>query len=131
MVILTSCIDLYNKDTSGTRIAHHFGNKNGILDIIKNNVKKYDHFLFIASDEHNYDATDIYANVTFDSFNITLPFKEYKILDGRTRSEAASLIKEADFIFLCGGHLPTQNKFFCDIDLKTLIQDTDALMLVV
>ena len=36
-----------------------------------------------------------------ESFKITLPFKEYKVLDGRTMNDAKKLIEEADFIFLC------------------------------
>ena len=34
-VILTSCLDLYYKNEKGERVAHNFGNENGILDIIK------------------------------------------------------------------------------------------------
>lgn len=127
-IILTSCLDLYEKDEQGNRTAHHFGNENGILDILKANTKKFDNFLFIASDETNYTATDMYANVTFDSFNLTLPFENYYILDGRTKHNAQKLITNADFIFLCGGHLPTQNKFFNDINLKKLLQNTNALI---
>ena len=128
MIILTSCIDLYSKDENGVRIAHHFGNQNGILDMFKNNIKKCDNFLFVASVEDNPEATDMYANVTFESFKITLPFAEYKVLDGRTAHDASKLVNEADFIFLCGGHLPTQNAFFNKIHLKELLANAGALI---
>ena len=62
--ILTSYIDLYDKDEDGNRIAKNFGNDNKILDNIKKYVNKYDNFLFVASNEFNNEATDVYANVT-------------------------------------------------------------------
>lgn len=127
--ILTSYIDLYDKDEYGNRIAKNFGNDNKILDNIKKYVKKYDNFLFVASDEFNNEITDNYANVTFESFNMTLPFKNYYILDSRTENIIDDLIKKADLIFLCGGHVPTQNEFFKNINLKEKIKNTDVLII--
>ena len=31
-IILTSYLDFYEKDEQGNKIAHNFGNENGILD---------------------------------------------------------------------------------------------------
>ena len=117
-IFLTSCLDTYDKDINGNRIAKHFGNKNNILDNLKKYIKKFDNFLFVASDEYNTEYTDLYANAIFESFDMTLPFKKYEILDIRTEDKIDDLINKADFIFLCGGHLPTQNKFFNKINLK-------------
>lgn len=128
-VILTSSLNLYDKDENGNRIAHEFSNENGILDLLKKETKKYDNFLFVASDEYNSDLTDIYAGVTIESFALTLPFKNYDILDYRTKSKAIELIKNADLIYLSGGHLPTQNKFFNDINLKSLIKNSSAVII--
>ena len=128
IVFLNSSLDTNYKDEMGNRIPQHFGNKNGILDNLKKYIKKYDNFLFIASDENAYDITDLYAQVAIDSFKITLPFKKYTVLDGRNYIEAPSLIKNADFIFLSGGHVPTQLKFFEKIKLKELLKDTNAII---
>lgn len=127
-VILTSSLNLYDKDENGNRIAHAFPNENGILDLLKNEIKKYDNFLFIASDEYNTISTDMYSSVTIESFKLTLPFKKYNILDYRTKNKAKELIKNADLIYLCGGHLPTQNKFFNNINLKELLKGTNAVI---
>lgn len=127
--MLTSYLDTYDKDENGYRKAKNFGNENNILNNIKKYVEKYDNFLFVASDEYNFESTDIYANVTFESFNLTLPFKNYNILDSRTEKIADELIKDADLIFLCGGHLPTQNKFFNRIDLKNKLKNTNAFII--
>ena len=127
--ILTSYLDIYDKDEEGNRYSKQFGNDNKILDNIKKYVKKYDNLLFVASDEFNNEGTDLYANLAFESFDKTLPFKNYYILDSRTEDIADKLIKEADLIFLCGGHVPTQNQFFNNINLKEKIKNTDALII--
>ncbi len=127
-LILTSCLDLYSKNEKGERVAHNFGNENGILDLFKKFTPKRDNFVFVASVESSYAATDIYANITFDSFKLTFPFKNYIILDGRTKGQAKEIVENADFILLCGGHVPTQNQFFQNINLKELIKNTNALI---
>lgn len=128
-LILTSCMDLYYKDENGKRIAQNFGNKNGILDLIKKLAPKQENFVFVASDEFNFDVTDIYANATFDSFKITYPFKNYFILDGRTEEKTKEFIEKSDLIFLCGGHVPTQNQFFQKINLREIIKNSHALII--
>ena len=60
---------------------------------------------------------------------MTLPFENYYILDSRTEDIADELIQKADLIFLCGGHVPTQNKFFNNINLKEKIKSTNALII--
>lgn len=127
-LILTSCLDLYSKNEAGERVAHNFGNYNGILDLIKKLTPKQENFVFVASVESNYDATDVYAKVTIDSFKLTFPFENYTILDGRTAFKAKEIIENADLIFLCGGHVPTQNQFFQNIKLRELIKNTNALI---
>lgn len=127
-IILTSYLDFDDKDEFEVRTPKHFGNKNNILDNLKKYIKKYDNLLYIASDEYNTDITDLYANVAIESFKKTLPFKNYNILDIRTEDNIDELIKNADFIFLCGGHVPTQNKFFENINLKEKLKNTDAVI---
>lgn len=128
-LILTSCLELYSKNQDDKKIAHNFGNENGILDLIKELTPKQENFVLVASSESDYDTTDIYANITFDSFRLTFPFKNYAVLDGRTKHKAKELIESADLIFLCGGHVPTQNKFFKNINLKEIIKNSNALII--
>ena len=127
--ILTSYLDFDDEDEEGIKTAKNFGNQNKILDNIKKYVKKYDNLLYVASDEYDSETTDLYANIAFESFDKTLPFKNYNILDFRTENIADELIKNADLIFLCGGHVPTQNKFFNNINLREKIRNTNALII--
>ncbi len=127
-LILTSCLDTYYKNNEGKKVAHNFGNKNGILDLVKTLTPKQNNFVFVASSPTNYEKTDAYANLMFDSFKITYPFNNYAVLDARTKDKTKELIENADLIFLCGGHVPTQNQFFKEIKLGEIIKNTKALI---
>lgn len=128
-LILTSCLNMYHKDNEGKKVAHIIDNTNGILDLIKKLTPKQENFVLVASSAYNYDATDIYAKLTFKAFEMTYPFQNYTILDGRTKDKAPMLIQNADLIFLCGGHVPTQNQFFQDINLEKYINQANALII--
>ncbi|MBQ7105538.1 MAG: Type 1 glutamine amidotransferase-like domain-containing protein [Bacilli bacterium] len=127
-IFLTSYLDFDDENELEEKTPKNFGNKNNILDNFKKYIKKYDNFLYIASDETNTEITDYYADIAFKSFDMTLPFKNYQILDIRTETIKEELIKNADFIFLCGGHVPTQDKFFKNINLKELLKNTTAVI---
>lgn len=58
-----------------------------------------------------------------------LAFDHYEVLDRRTQRHAARMIKEANFIILCGGHVPTQNKFFKQINLKAKLNKYDGVIM--
>lgn len=126
-IILTSYLDFYEKDEQGNKVAHNFGNDNGILDKLKKHTQKCDNFLFVGNGTIGAKAEQ-YFKLACESFNMTIPFKRYYFLNPSTKDNAKELVENADFIFLCGGHLPTQNKFFNDIGLKELLINTNALI---
>ena len=47
---------------------------------------------------------------------------EIVMLDRHNASEAPALVGKADWIVLCGGHVPTQNKFIHEIGLRELLE---------
>lgn len=124
-LFLTSSINTNVEDEFGNKTPIKFENKNHILDNFKKYIDKYDNFLYIASDPNDYEKTDLYTSIVFKSFDLTLPFKNYKVLDKRSIKNAKKLVRNADFIYLAGGHVPTQNKFFNDINLKDLLKEND------
>lgn len=128
-LFLTSSINTNVEDEFGNKTPIKFENKNHILDDFKKYIDKYDNFLYIASDPNDYEKTDLYTSIVFKSFDLTLPFKNYKVLDKRSIKNAKKLVRNADFIYLAGGHVPTQNKFFNDINLKDLLKENkDAVI---
>ena len=126
-IILTSYLDFYEKDEQGNKIAHNFGNENGILDCLKANTKKCENFLFVGNGVEG-AKSEQYFKIACESFAMTMPFKNYNVLNNSTKDKAKELVENADFIFLCGGHLPTQNAFFNEIGLKELLKNTNALI---
>lgn len=127
--ILTGYMDIFYVDENENKVPRNFGNTNKILDNIKKYVKKYDNFLFITSSYDDVKSNDYFATLVFKSFDLTLPFKNYDILDKRNINDMDKLISDADLIFICGGHIPTQNKYFNDINLKKYITNTKALII--
>ena len=127
-LILTSRLDTHDTDEYGVRVAHNFGNENGILDVIKSCVSNYGTLLYVASSRDDYEITDMYANLVFESFRMTLPFDNYAILDGRV-DDAKGLVSSADFIILGGGHVPTQNEYFESIGLRDILSGLDTPVL--
>lgn len=80
--------------------------------------------LFVASDPDGFERTDYYAEdmkISFENSGFT--FQTVLTLDHRNHQEAEQLVRQADFIILAGGHVPTQNNFFNEINLKALLAD--------
>ena len=51
------------------------------------------------------------------------------MLDRRNAHQAKELVKQADWIILCGGHVPTQNRFLHEIGLKGLMKGFDGVVM--
>ena len=51
------------------------------------------------------------------------------MLDRRNAMDAALLVKDADWVILCGGHTPTQNRFIHEIGLKELLEGYDGVVM--
>ena len=51
------------------------------------------------------------------------------MLERRNAAQAPQLVKKADWIVLCGGHVPTQNKFLHETGLKELLQDYKGVVM--
>ncbi len=127
-VFLTSNIDVYYKDDNGNQIARSIPNTNLLYQNLRDSIVRYRNALYVASDPNNYDINDKYANLYFESLDMCIPFENYDILDNRTIDNADQMVKDADLIILSGGHVPTQNKFFHDINLSEHIRMSNAVI---
>lgn len=95
-----------------------------------NAMKKPCKALFVASSPDDVERTERHAydmKATYE--NSGLEFSEYILLDRRNQEKAAELVKNADFILLAGGHVPTQNDFFQEIGLRQLMQEFDGVLM--
>lgn len=51
------------------------------------------------------------------------------MLDRSNASSVKDLLADADWLILCGGHVPTQNRFLHEIGLKELLKSFDGVVL--
>ena len=97
---------------------------NGFLDRIRQALPPTPRALFVCSDPNDHEMTCQFGAETMAAFaRARIPFSAYQVLDGENADDAASLIAQTDFIVLSGGHVPTQNAFFQDIDLADLLRE--------
>lgn len=103
---------------------------NGIIEDLQEHLKTPTTLLFVANTPSDYHTNDLRGQETFDFLKEAgLDMQELRILDYRTRAHVTEWAPEADLIFLAGGHVPTQNRFLHEIQLKELIEDYDGIIM--
>lgn len=127
---LTSDFGNYEKK-DGQKITYPIDNINGIVDQFKNDIKKYDKVVFVSSDINNpKEKTMEYANIFFDSLKMVgIEFRNYLILDGSKIKEAKQYIDGADLVLLSGGDTYNQHLFFEAMDLKSILEDYQGVLI--
>lgn len=102
---------------------------NGFVDELQKALSGPRRALFIASDPDNPEHTYRFYNDMPASFaEIGIPFAQADVLIRENQERCGELIAGADLIFLCGGHVPTQNAFFHDISLRERLQNWDGVI---
>ena len=102
-------------------------NSNFFLFNLKKYWKKEMKGLIICAFPDSYESNDEMKNFFYDAFkNSGLPFKSLDLWDNRIKSVD---IYHYDFIMLAGGHVPTENKYFNEIDLRNKIKDYKGIVM--
>ena len=102
---------------------------NGFVDELRKALPGPCTALFIASDPDNPERIYRFYNNMPGSFaEIGIPFTQADVLLRENQDRCGELIANADVIFLCGGHVPTQNRFFQDIALRERLADWDGVI---
>ena len=101
--ILTSDFKNYEKK-DGIKITRPMSNENGLVDQLKNALKRNKKVVFVSSDINSTpDSVVSYARIFFDSMKmVDIVFGEYYILDRTKVNKAREYIEKADLVFLCG-----------------------------
>ena len=82
------------------------------------------HALLVASSPDDIDKTRHYAQEIVDVMEKHgLSLSGFDIVDRNSTRCTKELIDKADMIIAMGGHVPTQNSFFQEIDLKKNLQE--------
>lgn len=124
VLFLTSNLGGYKK-VDGKPVTTNMNNINGFVDDVKSELKsiKNINFCFFCSSPDKFDKTDMYASSVKQSFELDgFTFKNYYVVDYRFNQNIEDVVNNCDIVFLCGGHVSTQNKFFMDIKLNEILK---------
>ncbi len=106
-----------------------FDDENGILTLLEERWNGPARFLFVASYEKGGVKADEYAAVMARGFEMSgLPIAGVSVLDGRN-PEVVNVLDQFDVIFLSGGHVPTENRFFHAIGLREAIRQFEGIVI--
>ncbi|MBO7643956.1 MAG: hypothetical protein J6S62_03210 [Bacteroidales bacterium] len=121
-LILTGSPTRYGED--------HFTTDNGFLDAVKAELPLRPRVLMISAAPDDKAFTDsVLAGMTLCVRNSGIEPSDITMLDRRNCKKAAQLIRRAHWIVLCGGHVPTQNRFLHEIRLKELLSGFRGLVM--
>lgn len=86
--------------------------------------------LMLAADPDNFGGNDQMRDAFIESFRQAgLPLAGATVCDRRNQDEVAGLVAHSGFLMLCGGHVPTQNRFFAQLGLPALLHGFDGIVL--
>lgn len=104
--------------------------ENSFVDNLFSCLPKHPRCLFICSAPDDPGFTDRVSTEMAAAFEEAgMTFSTLTKLDRRNQDTAQMLIWQSDFIILSGGHVPTQNAFFQEIDLKKLLKNYQGVVL--
>ena len=104
--------------------------ENSFVDNLSSCLPKHPRCLFICSAPDDPGFTDRVSGEMAAAFEEAgMTFASLAKLDRRNQEAAQMLIWQSDFIILSGGHVPTQNAFFQEIDLKKLLKNYQGVVL--
>lgn len=105
-------------------------NRNHFVDNLRATLPEGFKCLMIASAPAETDINDSILENMRDTFRMSdLPAAQVKMCDDRNAGQLEEMLIEADFVILCGGHVPTQNAFFKRIGLKEKIAAFDGVVM--
>ena len=108
----------------------HFTADNGFLDAVKASLPPEPVLLMISADPDNRKFSDsVLSSMSECIVNSGIRCRSITMLDRRNASDVKTLVKEADWIVLCGGHVPTQNRFFHELGLREILRDFDGTVM--
>ena len=130
-LFLTSSLGGYSKTIKDNEIVTEIkkcDNSNHFIDKLKEVLPKINSFAFVASNPDGFTKTDEYANITVNALNLDgFEIKKLIIIDHRFNGDIRNTILSCDVLFLAGGNVPTQNKYFKEIALDKYLKIMMAL----
>ena len=108
----------------------HFTEDNGLLAAVQAALPLYPRVLLVSAAPDDRKFTDYVLDSMSECIrNSGITPACVTMLDRRNAAFVRDLVREADWIVLCGGHVPTQNRFLHEIGLKELLHGFDGLVM--
>lgn len=102
---------------------------NGFVEELRKALPESCSALFICSDPDQPSLTYGFAEDMEDSFaQVGITFTETAVLERENQDQCGELTANAGLIFLVGGHVPTQNAFFQEINLRARLRDWNGVI---
>lgn len=107
------------------KFAVRIENTNHFLDKLQANWPDHARVLMISSSPTAHSINEFYRDIYIESFRLSdLPYVCIDILDDRYQVD----IHSYDVLILAGGHTPTQNKYFAEINLKESLANYNGVI---
>ena len=108
----------------------YFTSDNGFLDRVKAELPAGADTLLISAAPDDAAFTDsVLSGMTLCIRHSGIDIGTVTMLDRRNAAQAPELVRRADWIILCGGHVPTQNRFLHEIGLRELLRNFDGVIM--
>ena len=121
-LILTGSPTRYGED--------RFTEDNGLLAAVQAALPPRPRVLLVSAAPDDRKFTDYVLDSMSDCIrNSGITPSSVTMLDRRNECLAPDLVRSSDWIVLCGGHVPTQNRFLHEIRLKDLLRGFDGLVM--
>ena len=121
-LILTGSPTRYGED--------HITTDNGLLAAVQEALPPQPRVLLVSAAPDDRRFTDyVLESMSACIRNSGISPSCVTMLDRRNAALARDLVRSADWVVLCGGHVPTQNRFLHEIGLKALLRGFDGLVM--
>ena len=116
---------------SPTRLGEdHFTTDNGLLAAVQGALPPEPRVLLVSAAPDDRSFTDyVLESMSACICRSGISPAAITMLDRRNAGRTPELVRDADWIILCGGHVPTQNRFLHEIGLRALLQDFEGLVM--
>ena len=108
----------------------HITEDNGLLAAVQAALPLYPRVLLVSAAPDDRKFTDyVLDSMSACIRNSGITPASVTMLDRRNEGLSRDLVRNADWIVLCGGHVPTQNRFLHELGLRELLKDFDGLVM--
>lgn len=104
--------------------------ENGLVERLRAVLPNPCETVYVCSAPNSPSLTDRFAKQAEASFEAAgFAFSGFTVLDRRNQDDTKALVQKADLLFFAGGHVPTQNRFFQQINLRDALEGFDGVIL--